>query len=131
MKDAVILIIKDPLGRYLFIRRHPNDSFGGYWCPISGAVEPGEDHAATVAREAREETGIEVRPVRKVGEMPTRNGEYLLHWWIAELVSGEARVAEPNAIDAVAWAYPHEFESLRPNFEEDMEFIRKQDLIRS
>lgn len=125
MKDAVILIVKDEKGRFLFIRRHPSDSFGGYWCPVSGAVDPGESQAAAVVREAREEVGLQVEAVRKVGEMPTRNREYLLHWWVARVISGEARVAEPEAIDAVRWARPEEFDSLQPCFEEDMEFIRR------
>src|SRR5688572_14639767 len=39
----------------------------GKWYVIGGCVEPGEEPAEAVVREVREETGLEVKPVRITG----------------------------------------------------------------
>jgi len=56
-------IVRDEAGRVLLIRRGDN----GRWCLPGGMMEPGERIAECVVREVREETGLEVVPVRLVG----------------------------------------------------------------
>ncbi len=59
-------LVHDDLGRLLLVKRGQEPA-AGTWSIPGGRVEPGEsDHAATV-REAREETGLDVRPERLVG----------------------------------------------------------------
>ncbi|GGT26761.1 NUDIX hydrolase [Streptomyces tanashiensis] len=53
---GVVAVVRDEYGRVLLQRR----SSAGLWTPLSGIVEPGEDPAAAVAREAEEETGVRV-----------------------------------------------------------------------
>ena len=53
----------DEAGRVLLIRRSDN----GRWALPGGIMEPGEWIADCVVREVREETGVEVEPVRLVG----------------------------------------------------------------
>ena len=67
MLDAVIAVITNG-EKILFILRAPNIRGGGHWAPVSGEVEPGESQEAAVAREAMEEVGLTVRPIRKVWE---------------------------------------------------------------
>jgi ADP-ribose pyrophosphatase YjhB (NUDIX family) len=50
-------------GDVLLQRRDDN----GKWGLPGGGVEPGESVATAVAREVREETGLEVEPVRLIG----------------------------------------------------------------
>src|ERR1051326_3673701 len=57
---SVSAIILDDAGRVL-LQRASDD---GKWYTIGGAMEPGEEPADAVVREVREETGLEVTPVR-------------------------------------------------------------------
>jgi lipoyl(octanoyl) transferase len=45
-------------GRILMLRRSP--ARGGFWQPVTGRIEPGEEPLAAARRELREETGAEV-----------------------------------------------------------------------
>jgi 8-oxo-dGTP pyrophosphatase MutT (NUDIX family) len=56
---AVAAVIHDEAGRVLLVR-----TVAGHWSLPAGAVDPGETPRAAVVRETREETGLEVRPVR-------------------------------------------------------------------
>jgi 8-oxo-dGTP diphosphatase len=67
MLDAVIAVITRG-EKVLLIQRAANIRGGGHWAPVSGEVEPGESQEAAVAREAMEEVGLTVRPIRKVWE---------------------------------------------------------------
>ena len=49
----------DDEGRLLLVRR-ANDPGQGQWSVPGGRVEPGEDDAAALVREMREETGLDV-----------------------------------------------------------------------
>ncbi len=60
---ATAAIIRDEASRVLLIRR--GDGRG--WSLPGGLIEPGERVADSIVREVREETGLEVEPVRVVG----------------------------------------------------------------
>jgi 8-oxo-dGTP pyrophosphatase MutT (NUDIX family) len=59
---GVAALILDEAGRILFQKKH-----GGTWSLLAGAIEPGENSAQAIAREVREETGLNVKPERIVG----------------------------------------------------------------
>lgn len=59
-------VIADGLGRYLLVRESKESSRRRYNLP-AGKPELGESLADAAAREAREETGLTVRPERLVG----------------------------------------------------------------
>jgi 8-oxo-dGTP pyrophosphatase MutT (NUDIX family) len=60
--------IFDPAGRILLVQR----SDDGLWCLPCGWVEPNESPEEAAVREAREETGLEVRPWQLVGVFTRR-----------------------------------------------------------
>jgi len=60
---AASAILWDQAGQVLLIRRSDN----GRWALPGGMMEPGERIADCLVREVREETGLEVEPVRLVG----------------------------------------------------------------
>ena len=84
-KVVVVAAVLDREGRFLIGKRSPHkQSAPGYWCPISGRVEPGETQAEAVVREVREETGLRVRARSKVAECDTHDGSAIIHWWRVE-----------------------------------------------
>ena len=60
---AVAALVRDGEGRILLQRRADD----GRWNLPAGAVDPGESPDQAVVRGVREETGLEVRPVRVAG----------------------------------------------------------------
>jgi len=62
MLDVVAGLILDPCKRLLVCRRPPEKHLGGLWEFPGGKIEPGEDPAAALIRELREELGIVVAP---------------------------------------------------------------------
>ena len=67
---AVDALIVDPTRGVVLIRR-ANPPFQGRWALPGGFVEIGETCEAACVREAREETGLEVKPVELVGVYST------------------------------------------------------------
>ncbi|MEP7023945.1 MAG: NUDIX domain-containing protein [Actinomycetota bacterium] len=60
---AVSAVVPDGSGHILLIRRTDNN----YWSIPGGGVEPGESVSQAVAREVREETGIDCKATSLVG----------------------------------------------------------------
>jgi len=123
MLDAVIAVITKG-EKVLLIQRAPGIRGGGHWAPVSGEVEPGESQETAVAREAMEEVGLRVRPIRKVWENISTRGTFRLHWWIAEYVAGELALNAAEVSDA-RWLTVEEICRLDGTFEGDREFYRQ------
>jgi len=121
VKDAVAVVLKRE-NKYLLIRRAKHGKAEDFWCPITGAVERGETHAHAVIREAKEEMGIDVEPLRKVWECPTNDGEYLLHWWHAKIICDEIS-ADPNEVKESRWVTYEQMEKLPKMFDADRNFF--------
>ena len=47
---------------------HRSPDSGGYWHPIAGGVEQGEEFHAAAVRELREETGLDATELQFLGE---------------------------------------------------------------
>ncbi len=101
--------------RVLLVRRGSEPLKGGWTLP-GGVLEVGETLAAGVAREVREETGLEVEPLElvEVLERIHREGERVrYHYVIADYlcrVTGGALQAASDA-DAVRWVERAEWNS--------------------
>ena len=123
MLDAIVAVITNG-DKALLIQRAPSVRGGGYWAPVSGEVEPGEGQEAAVAREAMEEVGLTVRPVRKVWENVSSRKTFILHWWLAEYVAGEL-VLEKKEVSDARWLTPDEINKMDGTFEGDREFFER------
>jgi len=121
--DAIVAVITNG-DKVLLIQRAPTVRGGGYWAPVSGEVEPGESQEAAVVREAMEEVGLTVRPLRKVWENITSRGTFRLHWWLAEYIGGEL-VIEKREVSDARWLTVDEINALDGTFEGDREFFQK------
>jgi 8-oxo-dGTP diphosphatase len=121
--DAIVAILERG-GRYLLGKRSPWKAIApGYWCPISGRVEPGEAQADALVREVFEEAGLRVRALRKVAECDTHDGSTLLHWWLAELLDEAPAQLMNDEHTELRWLTPEALRTLRPVFEEDIAIL--------
>ena len=77
----------------LIAQRKKNDSFGSYWEFPGGKKNDGETFEQCVAREAMEETGVEVRVEQKLMEIrrPYNQKIIWLNFYLCAYVSGEPR----------------------------------------
>jgi ADP-ribose pyrophosphatase YjhB (NUDIX family) len=91
----------------LLVRRADN----GRWTPVTGIVDPGEEPAVAAAREAMEETGVEIRVDRLAatgvaGEVTYPNGDravYLDLTFACTWLAGDAHVADDESVDVRWW----------------------------
>lgn len=94
----------------------------GYWCPISGHIEDHETEENAVIREAQEELGIIVNPVKKISSTPTHDQKVMLHWWTVRIEQGIPKINNDENSE-IRWFTPSELKNLSPVFKEDIEII--------
>ena len=122
-RDGVVIVLQREQ-RFLIGKRAAHKPAAGYWTQVSGKREPGESEEQTVVREAREELGCEVRALRKLQELPSANGEFQLHYWLAEIVEGEPAIND-DELEELAWLTVQELAQRQPVFREDLELLGK------
>ena len=92
-------IIPFPHNRILLIKRK-TPPFTGYWALPGGRVDPGETVEQTIVRETKEETGLDVAVVSKLGEYHEQGVQggfeydYYPACFLVKIVSGEIRRQE-------------------------------------
>ena len=106
-------IIEDSSGR-LFLAQRGEEAKNerGLWEFPGGAVEFGERLSDALAREMREEFGIEIA----VGELldivdhilPAESQHWVSPTYLCRITSGEARILEPRKCSAIGWFLPGE-----------------------
>ncbi|MGB3441724.1 MAG: NUDIX domain-containing protein [Actinophytocola sp.] len=102
MIRCVGAVVHDADGRLLLVQR-ANDPGRGQWSLPGGRVEPGESDAYALARELREETGLEVLAGSLVGSVsrPAPTGHFMIFDYVAQVVGGRLSAGD-DASDA-AW----------------------------
>ncbi|MEO0771469.1 MAG: NAD(+) diphosphatase, partial [Cyanobacteria bacterium J06649_4] len=99
LSPAVIMLIHK--GNEILLARAPRFRQGMY-SVLAGFVEPGESLEETVAREVREEVGIEIKNIRYFGSQPWPFPKSLMLGFVAEYAGGELTPDEAE-IEAAAW----------------------------
>lgn len=97
---AGAVIVHD--GRLLLVRRRVAEGSLSWTLP-SGKVEPGETVGEAAAREALEEAGVAVEPVRFLGERVHPESGRRMSYTVCRLLAGTAHAASPREVAAAAW----------------------------
>ncbi|MDR1971178.1 MAG: NAD(+) diphosphatase [Treponema sp.] len=98
ISPAVITIIINDQGQALLA--HNRKFADGVYSLIAGFTEAGESLEATVAREIREEVGLEVRDIRYIASQPWPFPNSLMLGFTARHASGEIRPDGEEIMDA-------------------------------
>ena len=99
------LVIERPEGLLLVRRPDDDEDLPGAWGLPAATLAEGESEEDAVRRAGRDKLGVEVRPLRAVGE------DGFMAGWEAELVSGEPAVPQPGPHTQYAelrWGEPSE-----------------------
>lgn len=89
-------------GRVLMVRRRVGEG-ELLWQFPAGAIETGESAEQAAARETEEETGLTVSAIKLLGERLHPKTHRMMSYTACEVVSGEARVADAEELDAIEW----------------------------
>jgi NAD+ diphosphatase len=84
----------------------------GRYSALAGFVEPGESLEEAVAREVREEAGVEVREPRYVSSQPWPFPSSLMLGFVAEFAGGEATTRD-HELEDVRWFAREELAEIR------------------
>jgi len=98
-------------GKILFLKRHPEKDYGGFWNLPAGKSDEEEDPLSTAIREAFEETGIALEPeqVSRIESYYDVYPEYMymFHTYRANVNSEEVTIKEDEATE-YGWFTPEE-----------------------
>ncbi|MFF1544107.1 NUDIX hydrolase [Streptomyces sp. NPDC058291] len=89
-------------GKLLMIRRREREG-DLLWALPGGAIEDGETPELAAVRETSEETGLVVAATKVLGERVHPKTHRTMSYIACELLEGEAKVADADELDAVAW----------------------------
>jgi 8-oxo-dGTP diphosphatase len=101
----VSLVIERPEGLLLVRRPDDDEDLPGVWGLPAATLAEGESEEDAVRRAGRDKLGVEVRPLRPIGQ------DGFMTDWEAELVSGEPAVPQPGPHTQYAdlrWGEPSE-----------------------
>ena len=104
LSPAVIMLIQRGDDQFLLAR---NRSFAeGFFSVLAGFVEPGESLEEAVAREVREEVGLDVSDIRYFGSQPWPFPHSLMIGFTTRYARGEIRPQADEIVEA-AWFSRH------------------------
>jgi len=99
---VVVAAVIERDGLFLAARRTAPPALAGRWEFPGGKAEPGEDDAAALRRECREELGVEIEVGAPIGpEYTAGGGALLVRTYLAVLTAGEPEPIENH--DALRW----------------------------
>jgi ADP-ribose pyrophosphatase YjhB (NUDIX family) len=112
-KRSVALVIEGPGGLLLVRRPEDDESLPGVWGLPAASLAEGESEEEAVRRAGLAKLGVEVRPLRPLGEAEAERPGYGIRMrdWAAAIESGEPAVPQPGAgtqYDDWRWGEPSE-----------------------
>lgn len=104
---AVALLYQESENKYLFLRRKNTRYASGNYCFVGGGVEFGEPAMKALAREIKEEIGLDI-PASKFKLVHTlhRKGtesDFILLCFKADITGMQPKITEPEKQDDLQW----------------------------
>ena len=124
LRHAIAAIIEDG-DEILFIERAAMDTWPGYWSSVTGGIDGKESQQSACVREAFEEVGLRVKPIRKLWECVTRRAPFVLHWWQCELIGARDVTPDPKEVASSKWIKRSEIEKISLMFSDSRWFFRE------
>lgn len=106
-------VILDEKQRIFLLHRNKNGFH--QWELPGGKVEHNEEIEQAAVREIREELGVTVNLVRKLGDTHfEENGiDHLYTWFLAEIIDGKISICEPKTFDNLKSFSLHDLSELK------------------
>lgn len=82
-KTGVVIFIQREDKTILLVKQN-KEPYKGYWAPPHGTIEAGETVQQAVIREAMEEIGLSVLPVKELWVSDADYKVSTLYWWLAK-----------------------------------------------
>jgi mutator protein MutT len=121
-------IIQNKKGEILLLHRNAKDKI--QWETPGGKVEEGESPEECAIRETREEIGVEVKLLKKLGQKEFEENGYKMDyiWFLTEITSGEPKISEDKFDDLRFWSLKtlKEKGNLSPNAKNLVDFLLKK-----
>lgn len=96
----------------ILLAQHPRHRSGMYTV-IAGFLEVGETLEQCVAREVKEETGIDITNIRYFGSQPWAFPSSMMMGFLADYASGDIK-PDYNELTDAQWFYPEKMPSVAP-----------------
>jgi ADP-ribose pyrophosphatase YjhB (NUDIX family) len=98
LKHSVSLVIEGPGGLLLVKRPEGDESLPGEWGLPAATLRPGERQEDAVRRAGRDKLGLDVRPIRPIGEEAGERPGYrlVMRDWQTEIAAGKPAVPQPG-----------------------------------
>ena len=112
-------VITDEQGRTLLL--HRNNGRHEQWEIPGGKIDAGETAEQAAAREIKEELGVDIEILEKIGDAGFTQGRRKYHytWFSAAVSGGQPKVAEPKTFDNLEYFSPAQmreiYDQLSPN----------------
>jgi ADP-ribose pyrophosphatase YjhB (NUDIX family) len=108
LKQSISLVIDGPGGLLLVRRPEDDEDLPGLWGLPAASLNQDESEEDAVRRTGRTKLGVEVRPLRPLGEAVGERPAYRIRMrdWAAEIVSGRPAVPQAGAgtqYDELRW----------------------------
>lgn len=124
LRHAIVAMIEDG-DEVLMIERAAMDTWPGYWSAVTGGMDGAENQQSACIREAMEEVGLRVKPVRKLWESVTKRAHFVLHWWQCELIGTREVTPAAEEVADYRWVKRGEIPQIKLMFADSRWFYRE------